>query len=659
MSKISRNDPCPCGSGKKYKQCCIDKPGVAGAAAAQPVLNVNQQFQMAVQAFQRGRLAEAEIVAKSAAKQAPKNADVQHLLAAIYQSGQRWGEAQVAIDQALKLEPRNAKMLFTAAGIAAAAGQMDQAAAHYRAAVKVQPDLVEAWFNLGNTLRDGGRLSEALEAYQAAIKGRPHFVEALCNAGDVLRQMSRYSEAVALYRQALAIQPGNGAIHSKLGLGLQRLSLLDEALAAFQRASELSPQDAQAFSNWLLASQYHPDLSRAELLARHRAFAERFEVPQADRRFSHEAWSWQPPRRLRIGYVSPDLRKHSVAQFAEPVICHHDVARFEVHAYYSNAHRDEVTERIRSRIEHWHDVGHLSDDALAQQIHADGIDILVGLSGHTAGNRLVMFARKPAPIQVTWLGYPGTTGLTAMDYRLTDACLDPVGASEADYTESLVRLPTYSYFTPPQGAPDVGELPALTSGRVTFACLNNTSKINARVLQVWAQVLKAVPDSRLIIGNANEAAWSDWVLTQLRSHGIEAERVVMRPRLGLAEYLALHQEIDLALDPFPWNGGTTTMLGLWMGVPVITFAGERPASRLGLSSLHYAGLAEMAAESIDGYVRQAIDWASDLPRLSALRQSLRARMQAAVDHPQADVVVAVERAYEDMARQRMLKSSSN
>ncbi|HET8869420.1 MAG TPA: tetratricopeptide repeat protein [Aquabacterium sp.] len=659
MSKISRNDPCPCGSGKKYKQCCIDKAGVAGVASVQPVLNVNQQFQMAVQAFQRGRLAEAELVAKSAAKLAPKNADVQHVLAAIYQSGQRWAEAQGAIEQALKLEPRNAKMLFTAAGIAAVAGQLDQAAAHYRAAVKVQPDLVEAWFNLGNTLRDAGRLSEALEAYQSAIKGRPHFVEALCNAGDVLRQQSRYSEAVAFYRQALAVQPGNGAIHSKLGLALQRLSLLDEALAAFQRASELSPQDAQAFSNWLLASQYDPDLSRTDLLARHRAFAERFEAPQAERRYQHDEWAWQAPRRLRIGYVSPDLRKHSVAQFAEPVICHHDASRFEVHAYYSNAHRDEVTERIRSRIEHWHDVGHLTDDALAQQIHADGIDILVDLSGHTAGNRLVMFARKPAPIQVTWLGYPGTTGLASMDYRMTDACLDPVGASESDYTEALVRLPTYSYFTPPQGAPEVGPLPASKTGPITFASLNNTSKINARVLQVWAQVLRAVPGSRLIIGNANEPSWSDWVLTQLGAHGVEAERVVMRPRLGLAEYLALHQEIDLALDPFPWNGGTTTMLGLWMGVPVITFAGERPASRLGLSSLHYAGLAEMAAESVEGYVRKAVEWATDLPRLGALRQSLRGRMQAAVDHPQADVVAAVEQAYEDMARHRMLKSSSN
>ena len=650
MSKIARNDPCPCGSGKKYKQCCIDKPqGAQIGAARAPVLSLAQQYQAGVQAFQRGRFAEAEAVLKAAAKVAPKNADVQHLLAAVYQATQQWSACESAIALACKLDPKNPRIQFTAADVAHRQGRVDAAIAHYRAALGVQPDLVEAWFNLGNALRDAGRLADACDAYERAIKLRPQFVEALCNLGDVRRQQSRYADALVVYERALEAQPHLGAIHSKKGLALQRLSRLPEALEAFEQASALAPQDAQAFSNWLLASQYDPSLSAAALFERHRQFAERFEQPLATRRYTHAAWQCAG-RRIRLGYVSPDLRKHSVASFIEPVMLGHDRSRFEVHAYYSNAFQDEVTARIRAGVEHWHDVAALSDEALAQRIHADGIDVLVDLSGHTAGNRLRAFALKPAPVQVTWIGYPGTTGLQSMDYRLTDACLDPEGVGGVHYTESLVRLSTYSYFSPPAGAPDVGDLPCGRRGHMTFACLNNTAKINAQVLALWAQVLHAVPSSELIIGNADEPAWRDWVLTVMGSHGIEAQRIVLKPRLSSQDYLALHQDIDLNLDPFPWNGGTTTMLGLWMGVPVITFAGDRPASRLGVSSLAYAGLEGFVATSPADYVRLAQAWAENPPDLAVVRAGLRDRMRAALDKPAHDLVAEVERAYESMCQ---------
>lgn len=651
MSKIARNDPCPCGSGKKFKQCCIDKPGMATAGAVRaPVLSLAQQYQAGVQAFQRGRYAEAEVVLKAAAKMAPKNADVQHVLAAVYQATQQWPACEAAIQLACKLDPKNPRIQFTAAGIAHGLRRFDVAIAHYQSAVSLQPDLVEAWFNLGNALRDAGRLSEACNAYDRAIRLKPAFVEALCNLGDVMRQQSRYADALAVFERAREWQPQLGAVYSKMGLALQRLSRLPEALAAFEQASKHAPQDAQAFSNWLLASQYDPTLSAGDLFARHLQFAERFEQPLQPKRYGHDGW--QPAgRRLRVAYVSPDLRRHSVASFIEPVVTRHDRARFEVHAYYSNAFQDDVTTRIRAGVEHWHEVAHLTDEALAQRIHADGIDILVDLSGHTAGHRLRTFALKPAPIQVTWLGYPGTTGLHSMDYRLTDACLDPEGLTEGFYTERLVRLPTYSYFSPPDAAPDVGALPAVSRGHVTFACLNNTAKLNEVVLALWAQVLLAVPGSELVIGNANEPTWNDWVRRTFEAHGVEAERIILKPRMSSQDYLALHQDIDVSLDPFPWNGGTTTMLGLWMGVPVITLAGDRPAARLGVSSLAYAGLDGFVAATPEAYVQLARDWANDLTGLAAVRAGLRARMQAALSQPSQDLVAAVEHAFERMRDQ--------
>lgn len=659
MSKVSRNDPCPCGSGKKFKQCCIDKAGVLPAQPSTPTSSFQQQFQLAAQLYQRGRLMDALGAAQVAAKLSPKNADAHHLLAAIYQAAKQSEEAAAEITIALKLDARNPMIRFTAGMIAADSGELAQAVSHYEAALTVKPDLVEARFNLGNTLRDLGRLDLAVEAFKKALAQRPKFLEALCNLGDLYRKRSEFGEAERCYRSALEIQPNAALIHSKRGLVLQRLSRLSEAVEAFQRAIELSPNDAHIHSNLLLASQYDPGLSREDLFARHRRFAACFEQDQAGEASSHQEWFWDGVRPLRIGYVSPDLRRHSVAQFAEPVIGGHDRSRFDVHVYYSNAFRDEVTERIQSKVAHWHDVSMLTDAALAQKIQADAIDILIDLSGHTAGHRLLVFVAKPAPIQVTWLGYPGTTGLSCIDYRLTDECLDPIGQSESMYSETLVRLPTYSQFDAPKQAVIAGPLPVQSAGFLTLACLNNTTKLNAKVLELWAQIMQVLPTSRLILGNANDQTWCDWVSQCFQSHGVDPQRVQFIGRLSLDDYLALHQTIDLALDPFPWNGGTTTMLSLWMGVPVVTLAGDRPAARLGVSSLAYAGVDGFVAQTLNEYVQRVEYWATHLDELAAVRASLREKMEEAGRRPTLNVVGAVERAYEDMARHKMSNKSSN
>jgi len=355
-------------------------------------------------------------------------------------------------------------------------------------------------------------------------------------------------------------------------------------------------------------------------------------------------------RRLKIGYVSADFRHHSVAYFIEPILARHDKRQVEVFCYYNHTWRDEFTARLAGHAEHWLDCKSWSDDQLAARIRADGIDILVDLSGHTADNRLLVFARKPAPLQVTYLGFPGSTGLAAMDYRITDADLDPPGMTEAWHTEDLWRVSNFAPFRPSADSPEITSLPALESGNVTFACFNALAKINGQVAALWARILAAQPGSRLMLGNVGNEAARQWLGGMLSGAGIPVEQLIFKPPMPLPAYLSIHSEIDLALDPFPWNGNTSSQHSLWLGVPVITLAGRRTAGRLGVTTLRNVGLAEFVAESEDDYVAIALRWARDLPGLSAIRQHMRQRIAA---HPESDPARAaseIEAAYRGMRR---------
>ena len=357
-----------------------------------------------------------------------------------------------------------------------------------------------------------------------------------------------------------------------------------------------------------------------------------------------------PGRRLRIGYVSGDFREHAMAFSLAPVLARHDPESFEVICYANNAREDDVTARLRQSAHEWHRVVGMSDDDMAKRVRGHGIDILVDLSGHTALNRLPVFARKPAPVQAAWLGYVTSTGLAAMDYRLTDARADPPGADESGYTETLLRLPWVTVFEPAADSPPVAAVPAHAGDPFTFACLNHLSKVTPEFVALWARLLLAVPESRLLFGNAGDPGVQRRLVDAFAVLGVAAARLVFRPKLPLRDFLALHREIDLALDTFPYNGGATSCHSLWMGVPFVTLAGDRYMARMGASLLEQVGLGEFVARTPDEYVERAVRVARDRDGLGALRASLRARVAASPLVDAQGFVAGLEAAYRGMWR---------
>jgi len=338
-----------------------------------------------------------------------------------------------------------------------------------------------------------------------------------------------------------------------------------------------------------------------------------------------------------------------VAYFIEPILALHDKSAFEIYAYYSYTQHDEHTQRIADSVDHWLDCYGIDDEQLARRIRADGIDILVDLSGHTVFNRLPVFARKPAPVQVNWVGYPGSTGLTSIDYRISDPWQDPPGMTERYHSEKLVRLPSGMAFAPDPASPVVNPLPALTHREFVMACLNNLSKLNPAVIRLWSRILHALPQARLMLGNVTDEDVRQRLTDRFGQSGIGPERLILQRRVAIADFLALHHRIDLALDPFPYTGGTTTMHALWMGVPVVTLAGDHAVSRLSAAHLSRVGLTQFIAHSEDEYLQCVLRAAQDLPALNQVRQSLRARMTAAEVTP-ATVTRHLEAAYRTMWR---------
>jgi protein O-GlcNAc transferase len=336
-----------------------------------------------------------------------------------------------------------------------------------------------------------------------------------------------------------------------------------------------------------------------------------------------------PDRRLKIGYVSPYFRQHAISVFTEPVLAAHDHQHFEILCYSDLKHPDAVSQRFRAAADRWIDTAADSDAQLAERIAAEGVDILVDLTGHLEGSRLLAFARKPAPIQVTYIGYQNTTGMRAMDYRLTDDFADPPGMTDRYYSERLVRLPrAFFCYQPASEAPPVNRLPALDRGRITFGSFNKLAKVTGEVLSTWAQVLAAVPDSRLLILADPSTAAHERVQAVMAAHRVAGQRVEFVAKRPRREYLELHQQVDIALDAFPFNGHTTLCEALWMGVPVVMLAGQTYVSRFGGSALRNLNLEAWIAASTDEYVRTAVDWAGDLERLQSLRGGLRPRMLA-------------------------------
>jgi protein O-GlcNAc transferase len=534
-------------------------------------------------------------------------------------------EAATHFQQALRLRPDHVGAHLDLGNAFREQGRLEEAAASYRQAVRLRPDHAEAHNNLGNALLELGRAKEAETHLRQALRLRPDYARAAYNLGFLLWTRGRMVEAEASYRQAVRLKPDYARAHLNLGNTLKDQGRLDEAIAAYRTAIELEPDDPGYHDTLILAMHYHPGYDQPAIRDECRRWYHRHAEPLA-RDIRPHANPPDPERRLRIGYVSPEFRNHIDGWLIAPLLSHHDRREFEVFCYARVTHPDAHTERLRGHADTWRDTRGLSDRQTADLVRSDRIDILVDLKVHTAGNELLVFARKPAPVQVSWLGYPGTTGLPEIDYRLTDPYLDPPRLLDAFYSEESLRLPdTFWCYEAPADGPPVNALPALQSGAITFGCLNNLCKVNDQCLSLWAEVLQAVPRSRLVLRAPGGQA-RDHVLAVLERGGIAAARVEFVDTRPRPEYLKLHHRIDLALDPFPYNGHTTSLDASWMGVPTLTLVGRTVVGRAGWSQLCNLGLRELAAETPGQFVTLAARLAGDLTGLAELRGTLRRRM---------------------------------
>lgn len=552
---------------------------------------------------------------------------LQHALS--LRSLRRPEEALAALARAIALEPTLAEAHHQTGLVLKSLGRLADALLSLRTAAHLAPDRATLWLNLAVAALDAEGRDEALAAVQRAVALEPARPEAHNLLGHTLAAVGRTTEAHAAYTEALRLRPNYAAARDNLGRLAKSAGLLDEAVVHFRAALALQPSPG-THSNLLLALNYLPDLPPAELFAEHRRWH-----TQHAALLSPAAPPLPSPtlgtRRLRVGYLSPDFNHHAVAYFIEPVLASHDRTRVEVFCYANVRAPDSFTARLRAHAEHWRDIAPLDDSAAADLIRRDALDVLIDLAGHTAHHRLHVLARRPAPAQATWIGYPNTTGLDAIDYRLTDAISDPIGQTEAFHSEKLVRLPTtFSCYRPDDTAPPVNALSATTPGAVTFGCFNNLAKLSPAVLGLWAELLRALPSSRLVLKSRglDDPTVTARLYATFASHGITTGRLTLDgTERSVAAHLALYHSVDIALDPFPYNGTTTTCEALWMGVPVLTLAGQTHAARVGASLLTHTGLTEWIAATPADYVRLATAAAHDLPRLATLRATLRERLR--------------------------------
>lgn len=502
-------------------------------------------------------------------------------------------------------------------------GQIAPAAEVMAKAAELAPDNAETLSNLGLLLKHLRRLDEAESWLRRSLELNPKNTDAHNNLGIVLIDLVRMADAEASARAALEFDAKNPRAWNTLGVSLQHQNRMREAIEAYRRVLVLEPDNDGVYSNLLFAMSQTEGIDAATLFAEHRRFGEHVEGRLRAQPAPHTN-SRDPMRPLRIGFLSGDLRYHAVASFIEPVFERLSIRPgVTLHAYHNHVSFDHVSERLRGYMTQWRDVVGMDDDALDACIRADGIDILIDLSGHTAHNRLPVLARKPAPVQATWIGYPGTTGLQAVDYYLTDRHILPPGQFDHLFTEKLAHLPVGAPFQPEMNAPAIAPLPALTKGHITFGSFNRISKIGRPVVAAWGRLMRALPDSKLLIAGVPGNGGADQLLGWLAEEGIAAARVDLKKRCGLHDYLALHNQVDVALDTFPYSGGTTTLHALWMGVPTLTMAGDTAAGRQTACILEHMQLPQFIAHDLDDFERKGLAACANLEALATRRAVMR------------------------------------
>jgi len=534
-------------------------------------------------------------------------------------------EALVAYEEAIALRPDNADAVSHRGRTLLRLGRVEEGVAALEAAIRLRPDYAAGYFRLGDGLLQLGRFEAAIRAYDSTLRLQPGHADAIANRGSAFMSLGRAETALAAYDAALRINPEQASAYYNRGTALQALRRYDAAIAAYETAIELKPDYTKPHSNLVMCLHYQQGNDAARILRAAQRFAAHIE-PRPRASFANAT---TPGRRLRIGYVSGDFYRHTVTDFLLPVLANHDAACVEIFCYSNSPVADDVTDRLRAAAHHWREITGLADDAAGAKIIEDGIDILVDLSGHTNGNRLALFAGRAAPVQATWLGFWGTTGLPAMDYIISDADTIPPG-QEAYFSERVRHLPRRFCYQPPDYAPVPVAPPSLTGMGTVFGSFNNLAKVTPEVISLWAQVLQAVHGSRLLLKwkTLDNAQTRQEITAAFAARGIAPQRLILRGASAHELMLAEYGDIDIALDPFPFSGGVTSCEALWMGLPVVTMPGAGAASRQTLGFLRSIGRMEWVARAPGDYIHAAAALAEDKGRLAEHRAAQRRRMAA-------------------------------
>ncbi len=642
-----------------------------------------------------GRHEEAIEKLQQAISLAPGFVDVHFHLGSVLYERKKYAEALPVLQTALKIDPTHTAAAIKLASTYRAMGRLDDALATIRQAIAKAPDHAEAHGVQGDILQTMGMLPQAEASFREALRLDNKMVMGYCNLGIALHKMHRNDEAIVCFQRALDIDRDNVSVLSHLAhtskdtkqfeqaiayvkraLEIQRdfeggyalladiqlaYGKLEQARDSYRQELELYPESLNARSAYLFMLNFLSDMPASTALEEAKTYGRL--ASQHARKFEHWLCSFNPKRPLRIGLVSGDFRDHPVGYFLENVLralVDNAEPKLQIFGYYNHFTNDGTTARIRSCCDIWRDVYSLNDEQLASQIHQDAIDILIDISGHTAHNRLPAFAWKPAPVQATWLGYFASTGVTEIDYLVADPWSVPPNA-DAHFTEQIWRLPeTRLTFTAPTSQVDVSPLPALQNGHITFGCFNNLSKMTNQVVALWARMLHEIPDSRLFLKSLQldaDTARKE-VIERFAIQGISADRLQLEGYTSRADYLTAYHRIDIALDPFPYTGGTTTAESLWMGVPVFTLAGDRMIGRQGVGLLMNSGLSEWVADSEEGYLRAALAHARDIQRLAALRAGLRTQVLTSPLFDGKRLAIHLEAALRAMWSTRCIENSN-